>query len=305
MVRSSPELRERIPLRSGDGRYAYLPVCGPLPILVYMNFRPIRFFHLGPAATTLLLLGCGGGGMTAGNSNEASPTEAPAHAALPMPALRPVPGGPLVVVCDDRSGSMVEHQPLTKANYAKLAALLDGPGGGVLAVRAVGDPAQVDFIRLELQARYLPLPALPDDPKLSELALHRRQNAYIGHLNDSIASVNKARTMAFMEKVERDVIAYAPKGKDITDVQEALRHVRDLLQEPAFAQCQRLVLVASDGVDDAHKGPWEFDLRAPAGTEVFVTHWNSPNRLTGPAPRTLESVDGFLHYLEQDAAKHR
>ncbi|MCB0778508.1 MAG: hypothetical protein KDC03_03005 [Flavobacteriales bacterium] len=205
----------------------------------------------------------------------------------------------LLVVCDDRSGSMSRNSELTLAHYKALAGTLQGEQGGTMAVRVVGDPNKLDFVRLDLVPHYRNLEMTKDDPLLSEKGLLRRKNERIKFLNDSIDVANQKSMTAFLDHIDKEVVNYRPHANDKTDVLGAMEHMEKLMNESTYQGRRITALVASDGVDDMNGPGWNLELKLPEGAQLALVNWAGNGTITGVEPLQFESVQGFVDYYTQ------
>lgn len=206
----------------------------------------------------------------------------------------------LLVVMEDRSGSMHDHRKFTLEDYEQLLRHFVQKHAGVVAVRVIGNvsPADRDFFRFEVPPTY-DQKSFPAEATLSEKAKIRNINKSITALNDSLQQATMEKIGQWLELVREKVIEYRPHGgRDMTDIVEALEHLNGILHEQVFKNYDNVVVVLfSDGVHDIDGRTLQGVLKIDRPLELVLLGWKDESIFSGASHIIrFEAKDGFLSW---------
>lgn len=169
----------------------------------------------------------------------------------------------LLIIADDRSGSTAVNRKLSKDNYEAILNKFATYHSGVIAVRVIGNPKNdnLEFHRLTIKTKLKSLPKIDklDDALLkSKFTLTKREMYQINYdkindYNNIINESNKTKMLAFLNKIDDQIIKYKTAGKDITDINDAISHIHEIATESSFKSYKHVyIFILSDGVHDAN-----------------------------------------------------
>ena len=213
----------------------------------------------------------------------------------------------LLVIAEDRSGSTSDHRKLKANDYRNIFKSFQKKFFGEIAVRVIGNPApeEREFYLLDIEPFKEHL-KIDDDMLMSEKGQIIAKNKEIDKENSTIEEKNNEKTDAFIkEKIEPHIINYKPyKKRDITDVQDALQHIQDKVDEPTFSDFDHIqVLIISDGKHDASKLKNGLTFKPNRPIELYLIGWKDRSVFKDLHPNTFESVDGFIEYYKKSTCK--
>ncbi|MCC6460098.1 MAG: VWA domain-containing protein [Saprospiraceae bacterium] len=225
----------------------------------------------------------------------------------PLPPYFP----PVVIVIDDRSGTIAQHgisRPDTTF-YASIARdLQSNCPGAELAVVLCGNPQPEarSSIRFEADTNRLHLPGNDANHK-ERLAARLHNEALIRHWQHN--------TAAFSTLLDSLVIRYQPhEGNDVTFLDTALLRARQILDASVYAQRPKLLIVLSDGYNESPSGkriPFvrTFVTEADAGQlDIILNAWENSDTSIFKGPiqvRRTESLPDALKELRAFIREHR
>lgn len=210
----------------------------------------------------------------------------------------------LLLIAEDRSGSAQGSRKLTLEDYQTLGNHFQENYTGQMVVRTVGNPSpnQRNFYTFPIRD-FKKEKMIDSKAKMSVQAAIRKQNINIRKNNALKVKKDKTRLNEFFEKtISKNVINYSPyKGKDVTDVAEALSHVQKKINEPTFDDYDKImVVIISDGVHSANKLKEELSFNTDQNIELYLINWVDLKVFSNHEFRSFEGIDGFKNYfLEQ------
>lgn len=210
----------------------------------------------------------------------------------------------LLIIAEDRSGSTSDHRKLTSNDYLTIFKAFENNYSGQIAVRIIGNPApqEKEFFILNLKELKPYLKMDNKDMLLSEKTVLRNKNQKIAIENEKITQSNLEKIKVFInEKINPKVVKYKPyKNKDVTDIADALHHIETKVNEPTFANYNKIqVLIISDGIHDAYKLKKALSLKLPANTELYIIGWKDKTVFSKVKNiENFESIDGFIEYFK-------
>jgi len=209
----------------------------------------------------------------------------------------------LLIVAEDRSGSTSNHRKLTAQDYKKITTQFQENTNGQVAIRVIGNPAPAEreFFILQVEPQ-LPFKEIPKDALMSKKGKLRKDNEKIAEKNKKIAAQNKrAATNFIASKVTQHVLNYKPyKGKDLTNIENALHHIETKIKEPTFRDFDKIqVLIVSDGKHDATKLKEKLHFKATSNLDLYLIGWQDQSVFSDVVNiDSFESVDGFISYYK-------
>lgn len=212
----------------------------------------------------------------------------------------------LLIIGDDRSGSTSVNRKLTLDDYKKILESFGRFHTGTVAVRVIGNPKNdnLEFHRMSLTPFYQLLPSDPNvcclssknQLTLTELETYKLSVAKIKQENDKIGSLNRSELDRFIEVIENDVINYTKGGKDVTDINDALLHINQIINEKIFESYSKIyVILLSDGIHDADNKKVE-NFQTRDGVQIHLVGWKNKEIFT--SPYSYESKEGLLNSSE-------
>ena len=209
----------------------------------------------------------------------------------------------LFIIAEDRSGSTSDHRKLTATDYKKVFNQFQQKADGQIAVRVIGNPApsEREFFMLPILSQK-ELQEVPQSAKMSIKGKIRKENRLITEENNKIATKNIHNIDGFIsEKISKHVLNYHPnKNKDITNIDDALKHLEMKVNEPTFRNYDNInILIVSDGLHDATKLKSALIFNPKPRVNVFLIGWKDKSVFNSIASvDSFESVDGFIAYYK-------
>ena len=209
----------------------------------------------------------------------------------------------LLIIAEDRSGSTTNHRKLTAQDYKKIVTEFQAKSNGQVAVRVIGNPAPAEreffIFQVEAQKPYL---EIPKDALMSKKGKIRNDNKKIALENKDIAAKNERAGSNFISsKVSQHILNYKPyKGKDITDIANALHHIETKIKEPTFKNYDKIqILIISDGKHDASKLKEKLKFNPTSNLDLYLIGWQDQSVFSNVTNiDSFESVDGFISYYK-------
>ncbi len=211
----------------------------------------------------------------------------------------------LLVIADDRSGSNVNRK-LNIEDYNKIINSFSEHHSGTVAVRVIGNPANdnLEFHRMTISPFLLGLPEckkynslnLSKDLTLSELGIYNINREKLFIENEKIVAENKNKIENFNTTIDEHIINYKKAGRDITDINDALKHLSEIINERTFRDLTKIyVIILSDGVHDATKQKVKsFETELPI--ELHLVGWEDKSVFSSISNvNVYESKEGFLN----------
>lgn len=207
----------------------------------------------------------------------------------------------LLIIAEDRSGSTTDHRKLEVSDYEQIISLFEEKGSGQIAVRVIGNPSpsEREFFLLTTS----PLKEhkeIEKGLKMSEKAKIRKDNEKIDAKNESITEKNAAKASKFIEDViTTKVIGYTPNNKkDVTDVEDALKHLTSKINEPVEYD-NVWVLIVSDGKHDSSKLKVPLNFNPENSIELYLIGWEDKTVFANVSEKEFfESAGGFIEYFK-------
>lgn len=213
----------------------------------------------------------------------------------------------LLVIGDDRSGSTSDIRKLTGEDYRILMESIGSKGGGAVAVCLIGNPKPQSREPYVLSMGILENLAIYDS-RSNDLTLTKR--GQLKNVNDKIRDRNqeflKGQTKKITEflnaKISPNVIAYAPLGKDQTDLNDAVGRINTLVHEPQYDGYDKIIVVLlSDGKNEqtgTTAKPIVNKIKHPQ-TEFYLIGWETATTcFEGMRISQMSSKDGFLEIIK-------
>jgi hypothetical protein len=212
----------------------------------------------------------------------------------------------LLIIGDDRSGSTSDIRKLTAEEYQMLFESVAKNGGGAVAVCLIGNPlpqSREPFI-LPLASLENPIPYNPKDTRLtlSQKKVIRKKNAAIAENNQQKLNQNKTAIGDFLAKeINPKVVEYRPSGKDYTDINDALRRINILCNEPQYRDYDKIVVaLLSDGKNQPRDNRVEPIVEQLNNTRIqlLLVGWNQPTEcFKDIKPEILSSKNGIFEII--------
>lgn len=206
----------------------------------------------------------------------------------------------VLIIGDDRSGSTAKNRKLNINDYKAIINQFNKSSFGTIAIRTIGNPQfeSMEFYRVELYPE-LDLIKINEegDPTLSERKIINKKNKVIKSQNDSINDVNTQAINYFLDTIENNVINYKKNGKDLTDINDFLSHLKDLYNElPEDKYSNIHIVIFSDGVHDANKSKVS-PITFKDDVTLHLIGWKDQKIFTISEDkiRSYESKEGFLN----------
>jgi hypothetical protein len=209
----------------------------------------------------------------------------------------------LLIVAEDRSGSTSNHRKLTAQDYKKIITQFQEKANGQVAIRVIGNPApaEKEFFILQVEAQK-PFLEIPKDALMSKKGKLRKDNEKIALKNKDMAAKNKRAASNFVaSKITQHVLNYKPyKGRDLTDIENALHHIETKIKEPTFRDFDKIqVLIVSDGKHDATKLKEKLHFNPSTNLDLYLIGWQDQSVFSNVTNiDSFESVDGFISYYK-------
>ncbi len=209
----------------------------------------------------------------------------------------------LLIIAEDRSGSTSNHRKLTAQDYKKLVTQFQEKSNGQVAIRVIGNPApsEREFFTLQIEPQK-PFLEIPKDALMSKKGKIRKDNEKIVIENKDITAKNKRAASNFIaSKIVQHVLNYKPyKGKDLTNIKNALHHIETKLKEPTFKTYDKIqILIISDGKHDATKLKESLQFKPTSNVDLFLIGWQDQSVFSNVTNiDSFESVDGFISYYK-------
>lgn len=209
----------------------------------------------------------------------------------------------LLIVAEDRSGSTSNHRKLTAQDYKRIIEQFQENANGQVAIRVIGNPAPAEreffTLQVDTQKSFL---EIPKDALMSKKGKIRKDNEKIAEKNKKIMAQNKRSGTNFVaSKITQHVLNYKPyKGKDLTDIKNALHHIETKIKEPTFRDYDKIqVLIISDGVHDATKLKEKLQFQSSSNLDLYLIGWQDQSVFSNIVNiESFESVDGFISYYK-------
>jgi len=209
----------------------------------------------------------------------------------------------LLIIAEDRSGSTSNHRKLTAQDYKKIITEFQAKANGQVAIRVIGNPAPAEreFFMLQVESQK-PYIEIPKDALMSKKGKLRKDNEKIAIENEAIAAKNKSNASKFISsKVVKHILNYKPyKGRDLTDIKNALHHIETKIKEPTFKSYDKIqILIISDGKHDATKLKEDLQFQPTENLDLYLIGWQDQNVFSNVTNiDSFESVDGFVSYYK-------
>ena len=209
----------------------------------------------------------------------------------------------LLIIAEDRSGSTTDHRKLNAQDYKKIINQFQEKSNGQVAVRVIGNPSpeEREFFTLIVEPQK-PYIEIPNDAKMSTKGKLRKENVEIQKGNQAIIANNQRAARNFVaSKINQHVLNYKPyKGRDLTNIQDALHHIETKIKEPTFKTYDKIqVLIISDGKHDATKLKEKLHFQPTQNLDLFLIGWLDQSVFSNVANiDSFESVDGFVSYFK-------
>jgi len=196
----------------------------------------------------------------------------------------------LLVIGDDRSGSTSDIRKLTEEDYKTLFNAVNEKGGGTVAVCLIGNPQAQN--REPYMLSLTPMKKVQAyNPKDTHLTLTEKsriklQNDKIIEANQQAMQANSENISDFIgDPVKKNILDYHPAGVDHTDLDDAIRRINTLVNEPGYSKYDNIIVVmVSDGCHQPGKGerPISASLAHPKA-KVYLVGWETPLTCFGSA----------------------
>jgi hypothetical protein len=143
---------------------------------------------------------------------------------------------------------------------------------------------------------------MPEKADLSKKLIMKKETYYKNNRkiliseNEKIELENKNKIEEFNSIIEQNIINYKKAGKDLTDVNDALIHVSEIINERTFKDLNKIyVIILSDGVHDATKQKVKsFETELPV--ELYLVGWKDKSVFSSISNLyKYESKEGFLN----------
>jgi len=211
----------------------------------------------------------------------------------------------LLVIADDRSGSTSANRKLTKEEYIEIISSFSKSHSGTVAVRVIGNPVSdnLEFHRILISPFYFLMPEKPDlknkKMTLTRAEYYKKKREKIKEKNYEISIKNKNSIEEFINTVEESVINYKKAGKDLTDVNDALKHITEITNEKSFEGVNKIyVIILSDGIHDATKEKVKL-FESSNSISLHLIGWKDKSVFSSLSDVNIyESKEGFLNALD-------
>lgn len=188
----------------------------------------------------------------------------------------------LLVIGDDRSGSTGDIRKLTFEDYQLLAENIGAKGGGALGICLIGNPHPQSREPYVLSLAHLEklTPYNPRDTKLTLTEKSRIKifNEKVLKANHDILVSQPEMIRSFLNtKITPNILNYKPTGTDNTDIDDALKRINTLVNEPLYKNFDRIIVaLVCDGKNQPgkHLVPVTAQLNHPK-IELFLIGWDS------------------------------
>jgi hypothetical protein len=213
----------------------------------------------------------------------------------------------LLVIGDDRSGSADEVRDLTEADYQRMIEAVNKLGGGTVATLIIGNaiPPDMESMRLDLRSPS-PLFLVPEREccKLEYINKLTDQNKSITASNKKMREQNTGKSQEYLSTLRDKVIGYRPDKVDLTDIDDALRRVNLIVNEPAYRDFEHVVVALfSDGINQPRSNriePVRNKLEPARSIQLWLVGWRDPSVFSGiSGVQQFEGKQGLMAQLEK------
>lgn len=211
----------------------------------------------------------------------------------------------LLVIGDDRSGSTTDIRRLEVDDYKQMMTTVCEKGGGAFACVIIGnpDPQNKQTFRktFDLQHSHK---AKTKGATLSQDEKVMHDNEKIDAENQSILAANAAKCDEFCKIINDAFINYKPANKDLTDINDALLHIKTLINEPTYSDYDNIIVALfCDGVNQPHGSkvePITVKLESSKSFTLYTIGWKDLTTFADvPNKGAFDSKDGLIETLKK------
>lgn len=188
----------------------------------------------------------------------------------------------------DRSGTFSKFPPIDTVMLGQMVDhFMTQFPHSTFAFTPIGNSTDLPFLRFQMIQ-----PRVDKNAVLSQRALqHQRANQASSH-----------NRLVKKELLSRYLLSLTQPTTKWTDLNQFLQKSAYLLNEPAYQNTKKVLLIYSDGFHDTHRDTTLVcQLEHIPDLELCLIGWKNANTCQVPNTIRFESPEGFLRYLEHSA----